>query len=116
MRPRFPPGAPEAPADPRPFLPPFPQGSHGGFLGQIGQKIDGVARRHFFDNVRRLLNGNALNQGLLQLGIVDFLQSLRCRFSIQGMKDGRSIASAQVLEDVRQFGRVQLGEFFLGNA
>ena len=59
--------------------------------------------------------GIVLDQGLLQLGVVDLLQRLGGRLGVQRAEDGGAVVVAQVLQDVGQLGRVQLGELLVGH-
>ena len=81
---------------------------------QVSEEIGSRVRIHFFDDVCRTTGVQRLDDGLLHPGL-DLFQGLGGSFLIQSLKHSLPLIGRQLLHDVSDIGRMQLGEAVMRN-
>ena len=92
----------------------FQQDFRGALFGQIGQQVGGRVGFHFFDDFRRALRVERLEDCLLHFGL-DFFQGPGGYVLVQGLEHGLALVGSQVFDDIRDVGRMQFGQALVGN-
>ena len=84
------------------------------FLGQVAQQVGRSIRLHFFDDLRRAIGIERLENRLLHLGL-DFFQRTGRHFFVQRLEDRFALVRGQIFHDICNIGRMQLGQPVMGN-
>ena len=80
-----------------------------GILGKVLQQVRRFAGGHLLDDVGRLRGVEVLDQADLDFR-VRFLQGFGGGLHVEGLEDGGPLVDVQLLDDVREIRRVQLGQ------
>ena len=80
----------------------------------VAQQVGGGIGIHFLDDVGGAVGVQRTENRNLQLGI-DLLQGLGGYFLVQSLEDGFALGRRQVLHDVGNVGRMQLGQAVKGD-
>ena len=83
-------------------------------LRQITQEVGRFGEGHLFDDVGGVRRIEIFDQAHLDLR-VGFFEGLGGRLHIEGTKDGGALMDIEILDDIRQIGRMELSQTVLGD-